>query len=83
MFGAVGLLWQRWLVPAARWLWPVVLPFLALSWLIEQRYCLIPFGLLLAWREASSRRKEWITLALWLSLAVLFFWGMISGRLYL
>ena len=83
VFGAVGLLWQRWLTPTALWLWPLAAVFLSMSWLIEQRYCLIPFALLLAWRKPSSRRIEWIMLALWISVAVLFFWGMISGRLYL
>ena len=83
VYGAVGLLWQRWLVPAAHWLWPLTAVFLSMSWLIEQRYSLIPFALLLAWRKPSSWRSEWITLALWIGLAVLFFWGMISGRLYL
>jgi alpha-1,2-glucosyltransferase len=83
VFGAVGLLWQRWLTPTARGLWPLTIVFLSMSWLIEQRYCLIPFALLLAWRKPSSWRCEWITLALWIFAAVLFFWGMISGQLYL
>ncbi len=82
-FGALGLLWQRLLLRPPWVLWPLSVLFVSLSWLIEQRYALIPLALLLVWRQPSVRRIELATLALWAVLAVLFFWGMISGRLYL
>ena len=83
VFGALGLLWQRLMLRPAWVLWPLAALFVSLSWLIEQRYALIPLALLLVWRQPAGRRIELATLALWAALAVLFFWGMISGRLYL
>ena len=43
------------------WLvYPATVAFLLPSWLIEQRYYLIPFALLLADREPLDPRVEWI-----------------------
>lgn len=80
---AVGLSSQPLAIGSARWLYPFAALFVSLSWLIEQRYFLIPLTLFLAFRLPLSRRIEAATMALWGVLAVFLFWGMISGRWYL
>ncbi|GAA0706232.1 hypothetical protein [Dokdonella soli] len=67
----------------AAWLYPFAALFLAASWLIEQRYVLVPLVLWLAFREHRSRAIEYATLALWLALAVYAFSGIIGGRFFL
>jgi alpha-1,2-glucosyltransferase len=67
----------------AAWLYPFAAFFLASSWLIEQRYALVPLVLWLAFREQRGRAIEYVTLALWLALAVYVFSGIISGRFFL
>ncbi|MEO8670175.1 MAG: hypothetical protein ABI411_02600 [Tahibacter sp.] len=83
VIAALGVGWSKLADVSARALFPVAVLFVSLSWLIEQRYYLIPLALFLAWRKPLRRELESITLALWAVLAVLFFWGMISGQLYL
>ena len=70
--------------PAATlWLYPFAALFLASSWLIEQRYALVPRVLWLAFREQRGRAIEFATLALWLSLAVWIFFSVVTGRFFL
>jgi alpha-1,2-glucosyltransferase len=83
VFGGIGLLWQKLLTKDAVAFWVVTALFLSLHWLIEQRYYLLPVSLLLAWRVPQSVTVERATLALWAPLAVLLFWGMMTGNLYL
>lgn len=78
-----GLGFTRLRPPAAVWLYPIAALFLAASWLIEQRYALVPLVLWLALREQRGRVIEWLTLALWLALAVWLFQGMIAMRFFL
>lgn len=80
---AVGIAWQQLVNASARWLYPLGALFVCLSWLVEQRYYLIPLALFLAFRVPLSRRAELATLALWCILAVFLFHGMISGNWYL
>lgn len=67
----------------AAWLYAVGAFFLAASWLVEQRYALVPLVLWLAFRQHRALLIELATLALWLLLAVLVFAGMISDRFFL
>jgi len=80
---ACGLAATRLRPPAAAWLYPFAALFLAASWLIEQRYALVPLVLWLAFREHRGRTLEWATAALWLILAVCLFCGMIAIRFFL
>lgn len=68
---------------SAWWLYPFATLFLAASWLIEQRYAIVPLVLWLAFREHRSRWIEIVTLALWLVLAVWIFLGVAAGRFFL
>ena len=80
---ACGLAGTRLRPAAAAWLYPFAALFLAASWLIEQRYALVPLVLWLAFREQRGRAIEWATAALWLVLAVFLFCGMIAIRFFL
>lgn len=82
-FTACGLAFTRLKPAQANWLYPFAALFLAASWLIEQRYVLVPFVLWLAFREQRSRTIEYVTLALWLVLAVCVLYGIIIGRFFL
>jgi alpha-1,2-glucosyltransferase len=68
---------------SAYWLYPVAAFFLASSWLIEQRYALVPLALWLAFRQSRSRGVEYATLALWLFLAVCMIAAVVTGRFFL
>ncbi len=78
-----GLAATRLRPSAAAWLYPIAAFFLAASWLIEQRYALVPIVLWLAFREQRARWMEYATLALWLVLAVCLFSGVVTGRFFL
>jgi alpha-1,2-glucosyltransferase len=80
---ACGLAFTRLQPGYARWLYPFAAVFLAASWLIEQRYVLVPLALWLAFREHRGRAVEGATFALWLLLAVYGFHGMVGGRFFL
>lgn len=67
----------------AAWLYAFGAFFLAASWLIEQRYALVPLVLWLAFRRQRSTLVEFATFALWLLFAVCVFAGMISDRFFL
>lgn len=83
VLAACGLAPTRMRPSAAPWLYPTAAFFLAASWLIEQRYVLVPFVLWLAFREQRAPWIEYATLALWLVLAVCLFSGVATGRFFL
>jgi alpha-1,2-glucosyltransferase len=64
-------------------LYPFAALFLAASWLIEQRYAIVPLVLWLAFREQRGRAQEYATLALWLVFAVCVMAGVLSGRYFI
>lgn len=64
-------------------LYPFAALFLAASWLIEQRYAIVPLVLWLAFREQRGRVTELATLALWLLLAVWLILGVLGDRFFL
>ena len=80
---ATALLYRHRVLRVLVWLYPVATLFLAASWLIEQRYALVPLVLWLAFREQRSRTIEWTTLALWLVGAVCIFLAIVTGRYFL
>lgn len=83
MLAASGLASTTLRPPGAWWLYPFATLFLAASWLIEQRYAIVPVVLWLAFREHRSPRIEIATLALWLVVAVWVFLGVAAGRFFL
>lgn len=88
-FGAVavaaacGLTQVRWQRASFALLLPTAMLFVSFSWLIEQRYYLIPFALLFALRRAEDRRVERLLLALWIPVAVWFLYGIVTKDFFL
>jgi alpha-1,2-glucosyltransferase len=78
--GACVLVTTRLRPPFAVWLYPVSLAALSASWLIDQRYALVPLSLWLAFREHRKPMVEWITLEFWLVLAVFCVCVVLDGR---
>ena len=83
VIGGVGMLRCKLLEPDRTMFWIVAALFVSLIWLIEQRYYLIPFALFMAWRAPAGEWAERTVVALWAPLAVLLFWGMMTGNLYI
>jgi alpha-1,2-glucosyltransferase len=83
VLAACGLAFTRLRPAYAAWMYPFAALFLAASWLIEQRYALVPLVLWLAFREHRGRAIEFATMALWFALAVWLFRGMIAVRFFL
>jgi alpha-1,2-glucosyltransferase len=73
----------RWQRPSFILILLVSMLFVSASWLIEQRYYLIPIALLLALRVTENRRAERMLLALWMPVAVGFLYGMLSYQFFL
>ena len=65
----------------AFWLAPAALLALAASWLIDQRYAMVPLVLWLALREHRARGVELATVALWLPFAVYLTLAIVQGRI--
>lgn len=53
------------------------------SWLIENRYLIIPFALWMALCKAESERALWWSLAAWIGVSVFFVWGIFGIRFML
>lgn len=64
-------------------IYPLLLLLLTPSWLIEQRYCLVPLALLLLARERRSRALEYATAALGLAGSIYFVYGIERHRFFL
>jgi alpha-1,2-glucosyltransferase len=73
----------RWRRPGFATLIPVSMLFVSASWLIEQRYYLIPIALLLAFRVPEERRAERVLLACWIPIAAGFLFGMLTEAFFL
>jgi alpha-1,2-glucosyltransferase len=64
-------------------LFPFALAFVGASWLIEQRYALIPFAFWLALRAPLDERLERAVTLTWAALALFLAWGMLDFRFFL
>ena len=64
-------------------LYPFTVLFLVPSWLVEQRYTLIPFTLFLLMRRPASARVELATWLWMLPFTAYFLWGIEAGRFFL
>ena len=77
------LLRTRWAIRRMWWVLPVAVIYLVPSWLIEQRYTLIPLALLLLGRERSSPTLEWSTVAWNMTLCGIVLWGIHNELFFL
>jgi alpha-1,2-glucosyltransferase len=57
-------------------IYPTAILYLLPSWLIEQRYYLIPFALFLALKEKKSNTVEYLTIIMYITLSLYLFWGI-------
>jgi alpha-1,2-glucosyltransferase len=64
-------------------LYPFTLAFIIPSWLIEQRYYLVPFAIFLAVRERYHWTVEYSLLVLSFGLSIYFFAGIQQGKFFL
>ncbi len=64
-------------------LYPFTLAFIVPSWLIEQRYYLVPFAIFLLARERYHWTVEYSLLILSMGLSAYFFWGIQQGKFFL
>jgi alpha-1,2-glucosyltransferase len=64
-------------------IYPLLLLLLAPSWLIEQRYCLVPLALLLLARERRSPALEYATAALSFAGSMYVAYGIVRYRFFL
>jgi alpha-1,2-glucosyltransferase len=81
--GVAGWMSTRLRPREAYWLVPFSIGFLSLSWLIEQRYALIPLAFWLAFRPMRGRFVEWANFALWLAVTVLVVQGTLRWKFFL
>ncbi|MBI3618785.1 hypothetical protein HY213_01985 [Candidatus Peregrinibacteria bacterium] len=64
-------------------LYPMTVLCLLPSWLIEERYALIPFVLFLLFIERQKPWVEYSLLAFWILLSAVFFWGIRADMFFL
>ena len=69
--------------PAGVLIYPFAAFYLSSSWLIENRYALIPFALWMALRKVQSQKAERYTLVAWVAACVFFGWGIFNNRFML
>jgi alpha-1,2-glucosyltransferase len=65
------------------WIYPASVLFVTPSWLIEQRYYLIPFSLFLLARKQERNCTEYLLLAFYVPVALFLFYGVASGLFFL
>ena len=64
-------------------IYPLTIIFLSLSWLIDQRYYLVPFTLFLLFKKEVSAKLEYFTIIWFIILALSFFGATLSRRWFL
>jgi len=64
-------------------LYPFTILFLLPSWLIEQRYYIIPFVLFILFRKKQSKIVEYSTIALFVVSSAILFYGITKGLFFI
>jgi alpha-1,2-glucosyltransferase len=64
-------------------LYPFTVLFLVPSWLIEQRYYIVPFSLFILFKNEKSRLVEYSTIAMYIVTSALLFYGIQKGLFFL
>lgn len=73
----------RWERQSFALLLPIGALFVSAFWLIEQRYYLIPFALLLAMRVTEAIEPERVLLLFWIPMATALLVGMLTGTFFI
>jgi hypothetical protein len=69
--------------PAGVLIYPFAAFYLSSSWLIENRYAIIPFALWMALRKVDSQKAERYTLVGWIAVCLFLGWGVFNNRFML
>lgn len=80
---ACSIAFVRFSVGQAWLIYPFSIFYLGSSWLIENRYSIIPFALWMALRTTGSDLADRVRLAVWVLVSQFFVWGIFSGRFML
>ena len=64
-------------------LYPLTFLYLIPSWLIEQRYYLIPFTLFMLFREKKSNLVEYSSIIIYIIFSAIFFWAIANRYFFL
>lgn len=69
--------------PAGVLIYPFAALYLSASWLIENRYALVPFALWMALRKVQNQKAERYTFAGWIAVCTYLAWGIFNNRFML
>jgi alpha-1,2-glucosyltransferase len=69
--------------PSGVLIYPFTAFYLSSSWLIENRYAIIPFALWMALRKVDSQKAERYTLVGWIAVCLFLGWGIFNNRFML
>jgi hypothetical protein len=78
--GFCGIVFSSFLLQRGWLIYPFSAFYLGASWLIENRYLIIPFALWMAMRRIENYRANYRNFAIWLCISLFFVWGIFSGR---
>jgi hypothetical protein len=78
-----ALAFTRFLLPQGWLIYPFAAFYLCSSWLIENRYAIIPFALWMALRKVEDERAERWTLAAWIAVSLCFVAVIFTGKFML
>jgi hypothetical protein len=81
--GFCGIAFSQFLLPRGWLLYPFSAFYLGSSWLIENRYLIIPFALWMVMGRIENPRAAYWNLAIWACISLFFVWGIFSGRFML
>lgn len=80
---ACSIAFVRFTLPQAWLVYPFLILYLGLSWLIENRYSIIPFALWMALRTNGNDGADRVRLGVWMLVSLFFTWGIFTGRFML
>ncbi|BDU20583.1 hypothetical protein DYGSA30_20400 [Dyella sp. GSA-30] len=69
--------------PSGVLIYPFAAFYLSSSWLIENRYAIIPFALWMALRKVDNQKAERYTLVGWIAVCLFLGWGIFNNRFML
>lgn len=83
VLGAAGMMSARFIVPPGWLVYPFSAVYLSSSWLIENRYSIIPVALWMALRKVECGKCEQWTSVWWLAMSLFFVWGIFGMKFML
>lgn len=81
--GFCGVISAPFLAPKGWLLYPFAAFYLGASWLVENRYLIIPLTLWMAMRKLETTKSLYGCLAAWASVSLFLVWGVFGGKFML